>query len=488
MNRLKYLLRNKFLPLYVLLVCHPVAPAWGGRLTGGNNIILKDVTTSSGGGTGVQGFGYSLDFTIGEPVAGVRLQGSGNDSTAGYLAVRLGVGQSLQGVQVRVGGSPYFFQNGVQVGATVQAPIQITFTDQLDPATLTSGIQVRLVIDHLGAPANTFAPINMSYDPAGDTVIVTPQNRWDGNTLYSVDFNQNLLSLNGYSLDKSTSVPFMTALDPSQENVISNTLNGAQGAAGINGPGGAYHLDIPAGALSDFALVLFSPDPINSPLRIDPSLIRDANQKAYLSGGPYQTPVMLGEFAMYNLKGQPINKFFTPATVTLPYNASNGLLAGPNVPIRSSTLSMYILDSTHRLWVKVPESSVSTAGGTISASITQLSAFSLMGSASGSAADVYVFPNPWRPHGPDAGPGSGQTGTEAGGITFTNLPSECTISIYTVTQELVQKIHHSDATGTPKQETWDGKTTGGQTVASGVYLWRVESSVDGINGKLMIIR
>jgi flagellar hook assembly protein FlgD len=84
--------------------------------------------------------------------------------------------------------------------------------------------------------------------------------------------------------------------------------------------------------------------------------------------------------------------------------------------------------------------------------------------------------------------GVGQTGTIEDGMTFTSLPSECTIKIYTVSGELVRTLQHSDVTGLPQQEKWDGKTSGGDPVASGVYLWRVESASDAKNGKLMVIR
>ena len=106
----------------------------------------------------------------------------------------------------------------------------------------------------------------------------------------------------------------------------------------------------------------------------------------------------------------------------------------------------------------------------------------------GVTADIYAFPDPWRPHGPAAGLGYGQTGTDAGGITFTNLPSECSIKIYTLSGRLVRTLHHSDTGGAIGQETWDGHVDSGDSAASGVYLWRVQSSTDGKNGKLMIIR
>jgi flagellar hook assembly protein FlgD len=111
-----------------------------------------------------------------------------------------------------------------------------------------------------------------------------------------------------------------------------------------------------------------------------------------------------------------------------------------------------------------------------------------MGQASGDAQSVYVYPTPWRPHGPNAGNGPGQTGTEQGGLTFANLPSQCTIRVYTISGNLVRELQHSDVSGPVAQEKWDGLTTHGEHAASGVYLWRVESSADSKTGKLMLIR
>jgi hypothetical protein len=173
-------------------------------------------------------------------------------------------------------------------------------------------------------------------------------------------------------------------------------------------------------------------------------------------------------------------------TFSIGYSGSQGLISNAGVPIHSETLSLWSLDSVHALWVKMPDSRADGAG--VTGAVTQFSVYALMGSAQSDASTVYVFPLPWRPHGPAAGLGAGQTGTEAGGITFSNLPSECDIKIYTVSGSLVRTMHHSDLTGPVAQEMWDGNNSGGEHAASGVYLWRVESSADSKNGKLMIIR
>ena len=170
----------------------------------------------------------------------------------------------------------------------------------------------------------------------------------------------------------------------------------------------------------------------------------------------------------------------TPAQISIPYSMN-----GPGL-VRPQTLALWVLDTQHALWVKIPESLNDSQ--TVSAPVTYFSVFALMGSADGSAADSFAFPVPWRPHGPNAGSGPGQSGTEADGITFSNIPSECTIKIYTIAGGLVCEIHHSDTGGLIAQEKWDVRTRGGEPAASGVYLWRVVSSADSRNGKLMIIR
>ncbi len=57
-------------------------------------------------------------------------------------------------------------------------------------------------------------------------------------------------------------------------------------------------------------------------------------------------------------------------------------------------------------------------------------------------------------------------------IQFINLPSECTIHIFTVDADLVKTIEHSAQNGTA---IWDLKTQGGREIASGMYMYVVKS-------------
>ncbi|MBK6914527.1 MAG: hypothetical protein IPH11_13085 [Ignavibacteriales bacterium] len=58
-------------------------------------------------------------------------------------------------------------------------------------------------------------------------------------------------------------------------------------------------------------------------------------------------------------------------------------------------------------------------------------------------------------------------------IQFVNLPSECTIHIFSVNADLVKTLYHNSTNGT---ETWDLRSESGREIAPGVYIYVVKSS------------
>jgi hypothetical protein len=73
------------------------------------------------------------------------------------------------------------------------------------------------------------------------------------------------------------------------------------------------------------------------------------------------------------------------------------------------------------------------------------------------------------------------------GIHFTNLPSECTISIYTLAGEKVNEIHHRSATNST--ESWNMLNFNQQEIAYGLYIYVVETPSGAKKvGKFSIIR
>jgi len=83
---------------------------------------------------------------------------------------------------------------------------------------------------------------------------------------------------------------------------------------------------------------------------------------------------------------------------------------------------------------------------------------------------VVVVPNPFRARVPwDQRP--------ANEVHFVNLPRAALIRIYTVAGDLVAELTHDDPVR--DFERWNLKNQRGQDVASGIYLYRVESTVSG---------
>jgi len=464
-------------------------------MTGGTYEMTKDVVGAAGPEAmpTMNSQDYSIASAAGEMAAGGAPSASTYQITSGYFGGQFGNSQTFMLLSSQIGqaGARTFFQDTLQVGVPFDAPIQLTFSDPLDATTISKGIQVVMAADHLGIATGLTFLSTTSVDALSQTVTVQPQTAWPGNTLLDVQATSLLQNIDGIPLSQTSHMYFMTMLDKHQDNTVITPLSAPNlPAAVMTGPVEAMSLQLPAESLSDYSAVLSSRDPLNTPLRVDPKIIQEANRKTESAGGPYRVPIALQEIGAYNASGAPLTTLSKPATLTIDYGGGLGAAAAGAGLVRPQTLSLYVLDQTHQLWVKIPASQNRSGFHIMSAPVTQLSVYALMGSADGSASDSYVFPNPWRPHGPKSGDFAGQTGTDGGGMTFTDLPSECTIKIYTLSGDLVRQIQHSDI-GSPigqGEEKWDGKTAHGDTAASGVYLWRVESSVDGKNGKLMIIR
>jgi len=458
------------------------ARLWAVPASGGNYNLTKALSGESGVNE-VSSADYGSPYSLGEDAAGVESQSSDYDLVSGYFSgYPSGTVGPFRLLSTYVGPNK-ILQNGLQVGVPLNTSAQLIFSSPLDPTTLTAGVQVMMVMDHLGQAQDSVVPSSYTYDVTGSTLIISPQGAWPGNSLLDVVVNSQLISLDGFALAQEAHTPFVTVLDPQQENIVLQPIPipGVAAAPAASGQS-SLNLDIPTESLSDYAYVLVSQDPLHSPLQADPKILEAATQKAENSGGAYETPLALAEIAAYNEHGQAMS-LTKPITISIGGNDSGGM---GGTPVRAQTYSLWSLDAADSLWVKMPDSRPNGTG--VSGQVSQFNVYALMGSAEGDASSVFVFPNPWRPHGRDAGNGAGQTGTDTTGMTFNNLPSECSIKIYTLAGNLVRQLQHSDLAGPVGQEKWDGNTTSGDHAASGVYLWRVESSADSKNGKLLVIR
>jgi hypothetical protein len=76
-------------------------------------------------------------------------------------------------------------------------------------------------------------------------------------------------------------------------------------------------------------------------------------------------------------------------------------------------------------------------------------------------------------------------------VKFTHLPMTCTIRIFTLSGDLVQTLNHTSDGEQPHEdggtESWDFVNSNEQLIASGVYIYHVESDVGEFTGKLVLI-
>ena len=70
-------------------------------------------------------------------------------------------------------------------------------------------------------------------------------------------------------------------------------------------------------------------------------------------------------------------------------------------------------------------------------------------------------------------------------LKFAGIPDQCTIRIYTLSGDLVQTLKHTDGTG---MESWDLLSANGQQVASGTYLYHIESPYGERLGRFAVIK
>jgi hypothetical protein len=109
--------------------------------------------------------------------------------------------------------------------------------------------------------------------------------------------------------------------------------------------------------------------------------------------------------------------------------------------------------------------------------------------------NVSVYPNPYRIDGNYAGRGyenrdRNKSSERARAVNFINLPSNCTIRIFTIDGDLVKEIIHDQPSGSPRAqiETWNLITRNTQAVVTGLYIWQVESEMGDQIGKLVIMK
>lgn len=254
---------------------------------------------------------------------------------------------------------------------------------------------------------------------------------------------------------------------------------------------GSASLTLPPGAVDkDTFDITLNKDPVSNPTFVDPSVINSANNKMERNEGAWARlfPENITEMFLFDDQDVWARPFAKSGTISMRYKDDNddGVLDASNPPVRVDSIKTWALDESLAMWAKLPASSFDRVSRTITVPFMGPGVYAMLGTVDESVKDTYAFPVPFRPNGQLAGSGAGESGTEAAGITFTNVPQTGDIEIYTLDGRLVRKLAIPAGLTIPKLK-WDVRTVGGGRAASGVYLWRVVSGSNSKTGKLMVI-
>lgn len=423
--------------------------------------MVKTLLVSGGGSSNKTGGPYSLVQSVGQPNAQI-LRGGPYELDSGYHGGSLGAPEI-----VSVAFSSQAVVVGIPAGVPWKADFAITFSAPMDSSTLSSALQVTAQRDKDGNTVQNSAEITVVYDTSALTALVTPASSWNSNTLYALTISTNARSADGLAL-APYAMQFQTMFERSVRNVFLDS-------------NGLTQLLVPAQTTPSDGYVIISTNPLQNPDRIDPGVIQRANNKIITDYGPSKAPVAIREINTYNTAGNLQPLAVNAGSVILQYqDDGQGNVLGSRPPIRVATLALWSLDHARNLWLKEPGSTIDTRARTVTASVSHLSVFALIGGQETDVSQVYAFPIPWKP----LSGNPGRYGTLQDGITFSNLPSQGTLRIYTLSGELVQKIEFS---GGARTMEWFGTNGLGQKVASGVYLWEIRSGDNRNTGKLMIV-
>lgn len=400
---------------------------------------------------------YEVSYTVGDDCASQgEILNAPSGVWSGYLSL-------VPSAQVNAGLSAFTStaavpSEGTLIGMTPGENVNLVFGEDLSPGLSNPGVTVTRLYDNTGAVINSTFSIGVSF--SGQKLVVVPTGAWPKGSVFSVAFSSSIMDINGSPVAPAATVYFSVILDSASNNTV----------LAVTDP--RVRVSIPAGAFPRDYYVKLSTD-------ASTQVIADAN--ARMRGQP-GAPEFVNTVSVkpYDSAGSLMQPA-AACVVTLPYPDADGDGVIDGAPSRQkvSGLSVWHLNETSGLWDKQAGSVLNTAARTVSQSVTHFSNYGLLSVSDADLNPVYAYPVPFRPNGGDAA----RYGTWAQGIRFKDLPAYGRIRIYTITGDLVRELDV-----TPPEVKWDVKNSGGQTVASGVYLWEVTADKARKTGKLVVIK
>ena len=351
--------------------------------------------------------------------------------------------------------------DGRFLAVPVSTSIAITFSEAMKANTTTSTVNILLtgVTDNSGATQSESTAITLSYSTSARVLTVTPTSNLNNGWLYRLVITTSVKDTGDNGLLSPTTVYFQTVIDRTVQN-IALVSDGTRGT-------------LPAGSVPTGNSVSIPP-----PESVSAQTVSGASNKLRDIVGSFATPVSIREFKAVNSAGTPFTgNFNSPVTIVIPYTDSDndGYVDGITPQIREKVLAVYLLDETNNVWQKVPNATLDTVNNRVTFQANHFSIYALFGAPDNDVNGAYAYPVPFKP-------GSGHKN-----ITFTNLPTDGSIRIYTSVGELVREIKFNITSGASTY-VWDVKDEDGSDLGSDVYLYVIESGPNRKKGKIVVIR
>jgi len=377
--------------------------------------------------------------------------------------------------------------DGEIVGVLPDTGMEAKFSKVMDTGSVKEGLKLIAVKDNLNNSINEEVSLNFAWEDSTKTVI-TPVSELKKNYLYKLQVTEWVIDLASNTVTGEREIIFRTIMDHTKKNVIVKatderlmvTLEANALAATLEA--NALTVTLEANALPEDGYLIINTDPLTYQFKVDPEVINVANERS-ITNGWYPIEGCLWEIKVCKGNGDWMeDKFGSEVKITFPYEEDNGVVENALIPLMEETLQAFWLNEEHSNWVRVPGSRVDRENNVVATGeVPHFSVFGLMGSAVYDLSDAHAYPVPWKPN-----DGKDETGTEQDGITFTYLSSQGVIKIYTISGELVREYDYKPADG--GKWTWDVKTSRGEKVFSGVYIYYIKNEQEQKKGRLIIIR
>lgn len=350
--------------------------------------------------------------------------------------------------------------DGRFLAVPVSTTIAITFSEAMKVNATTSASNVLLtgIMDNSGNSQTESTAVGLSYSTDTRILSVTPSSNLNNGWLYRLVITTSVKDTGENGLLAPATVYFQTVMDRTAQNIVSS---------------GAVTATIPIGAIPTGNSISAPP-----PETVSAQTLGSANTKLRDIIGSFAVPVTIRQFVAKNSAGENFTgNFNSPVTIVMPYTDTNndGIVDGTSPQIREKVLAVYVLDETNNVWQKVSNATLNAGANTVTFQANHFSYYALFGAPDNDVNGAYAYPVPFKP-------GSGHAN-----ITFTNLPTDGSIRIYTSVGELVKEIKFNVTSGASTY-VWDVKDEDGENLGSDVYLYVIESGPNRKKGKIVVIR